>query len=175
MLGFGNTCLAPDTTNVPCDRDAYIYDRYASGLYRQALLTLDDAHLAEQVVCDVLVEECMRPPAPGSDEDNASYRLAVSAYWQCRELADGPARQDRRPAQRPSVRVVGCMNPGGLLSEKERAGLGLVLFGGLGYVQASRVLAISPSDMAALLRAVLRRLQLHRAPPCNPAQPGIQR
>src|ERR1700733_5110812 len=165
MSAFGNTCLAPDGTNVPRHRDAHIYDRYASGLYRQALLTLDDAQLAEQVVCDVLVEECIRPPAPGSDEENASFRLAVSAYWHCRELAGDPARQDRRPARRPgrrpSVRVVGCVDPGGLLSEKERAGLGLVLFGGLGYVQASRVLAISPSDMAALLRAVLRRLQPH--------------
>jgi hypothetical protein len=158
MLGFGNTCLAPETTNVPCDRDADIYDRYASGLYRQALLTLDDAHLAEQVVCDVLVDECTRTPAPGGDEDNASYRLAVSAYRRCRELAGGPARQDRRPGQRPSEHVVGCVDPGGLLSRKERGGLGLVLFGGLGYVQASRELAISPSDMAALLRAVLRRL-----------------
>ena len=163
MSAFGNTCLAPDGTNVPRHRDAHIYDRYASGLYRQALLTLDDAQLAEQVVCDVLVEECIRPPAPGSDEENASSRLAVSAYWHCRELAGDPARQHRRPRRRLSVRVVGCVDPGGLLSEKERAGLGLVLFGGLGYVQASRVLAISPSDMAALMRAVLRRLQLHRA------------
>jgi hypothetical protein len=169
MSAFGNTCLAPDGTNVPRHRDAHIYDRYASGLYRQALLTLDDAQLAEQVVCDVLVEECIRPPAPGSDEENASFRLAVSAYWHCRELAGDPARQDRRPGRRLSVRVVGCVDPGGLLSEKERAGLGLVLFGGLGYVQASRVLAISPSDMAALLRAVLRRLQPH------PTDDGRQR
>jgi hypothetical protein len=157
MLGFGNTCIASETTNVPCDRDADIYDRYASGLYRQALLTLEDAHLAEQVVCDVLVDECTRTPAPRGDEDNASYRLAVSAYRRCRELAGGPERQDRRP-ERPSERVVGCVDPGGLLSGKERGGLGLVLFGGLGYVQASRELAISPSEMAALLRAVLRRL-----------------
>jgi hypothetical protein len=167
MLALGNTCLAP----IPRHRDADIYDRHASRLYRQALLTLDDAYLAEQVVCDVLVEECMRPPAPGSDEDNASYRLAVSAYWRCRELADGPARQDRRPGQRPSVHVVGCMDPGGLLSEKERAGLGLVLFGGLGYIEASRVLAISPSDMVAVLRAVLHSLQLHgRATVCSEAR-----
>jgi hypothetical protein len=163
MLGFGNTSVAPDSANVPCNRDARIYDRYASGLYRQALLTLDDAQLAEQVVCDVLVEECMCPREPGTDEENASYRLAVSAYWHCREVADDPARQQRRPGRRPSGRVVGCVDPGGLLSEKERAGLGLVLFGGLECIQASRVLAISPSDMAALMRAVLRRLQLHRA------------
>jgi hypothetical protein len=159
MLALGNTCLAP----VARHRDAHIYDRYASALYRQALLTLDDAYLAEQVVCDVLVEECMRPPAPESDEDNAGCRLAVSAYWRCRELAADPARQDRQPGQRPSVHVVGCMDPGGLLSEKERAGLGLVLFGGLGYVEASRVLAISPSDMAGVLRTVLHGLQVHRA------------
>jgi hypothetical protein len=163
MLRFGNTCLAhaPVTADVPGDRDADIYDRYASGLYRQALLTLDDAHLAEQVVCDVLVDECTRTPAPGGDEDNATYRLAVSAYRHCRELA-GPARQDRRPGQRPSGRVAGCIDPGGLLSGKERGGLGLVLFGGLRYVQASRELGISASDMAALLHAVLHRLTASR-------------
>jgi hypothetical protein len=167
VLDFGNTCLAPVTTNVPCDRDAHIYDRYASGLYRQALLTLDDAHLAEQVVSDVLVDECMRPSAPGSD-DNASYRLAVSAYRHCRELTGGPARRDRRPGHRPSEHVVGCIDPGGLLSGKERGGLGLVLFGGLGYVQASRVLAISPSDMAALLCAVLHRAAIRDDAGCRP-------
>jgi hypothetical protein len=164
MLGPGNTCLAPDRANVPLHRDAHIYDRYASGVYRQALLTLNDAYLAEQVVCDVLVEECMRPGAPGSDEDNAGYRLAVSAYWRCRELAVGPGRQDRRSGQRPSVHVVGCMDPGGLLSQKERAGLGLVLFGGLGYVEASRVLAISPADMTAILCTVLRGLEARLRP-----------
>lgn len=158
MLGFGNNCLAPVTASVPYDRDAHFYDRYASGLYRQVLLTLDNAHLAEQVVCDVLVDECVRPRASEGEEDNAGYRLAVSAYQRCRELADGPSWQDRQAEQRSPERVTGCIDPDGLLSEKERAGLGLVLFGGLGYVQASRELAISPSDMAALLHTVLRRL-----------------
>jgi hypothetical protein len=41
---------------------------------------------------------------------------------------------------------------------KERGALGLALFGGLGYVQASHEVAISPLDMTALLRAVLHRL-----------------
>jgi hypothetical protein len=116
------------------------------------LLTLDDARLAEQVVCDVLVGEGVRPRASEGDEDNAGYRLAVSAYQRCRELADDPAWQDRQAEQRSPERVTGCIEPDGLLSEKERAGLGLVLFGGLGFVQASRELAIPPSDMAALLR-----------------------
>ena len=90
MLGSGNNLLAPATANVPNDRDAHFYDRHASGLYRQALLTLDDAHLAEQVVCDVLVDECVQPRASEGDEENVGYRLAVSAYQRCRELADGP-------------------------------------------------------------------------------------
>jgi hypothetical protein len=94
MLRFGNTCLAhaPVTADVPGDRDADIYDRYASGLYRQALLTLDDAHLAEQVVCDVLVEECSRTPAPG-----ATRTVRVIA-WRCRPTGiagNWPARRGR--------------------------------------------------------------------------------
>ena len=44
-----------------------------------------------------------------------------------------------------------------------------MLFGGLGYVQASRELAISPSDMAALLRAVLHRAAIRGdAESCRP-------
>jgi hypothetical protein len=49
------------------------------------------------------------------------------------------------------------------LSEKERGALGLVLFGGLGYVQASTVLGIGPRDMAALLRTVMSRLAISSA------------
>jgi hypothetical protein len=54
--------------------------------------------------------------------------------------------------------VAGCIDPCGLLSREERGALGLVLFGGLGYVQASHEVAISPLDMEALLREILHRL-----------------
>jgi hypothetical protein len=137
-------------------RDAKIYDHYAAGLYRQALLTLDDAGLAEQVVCDVLVDECVRPPQDAADvasAGNASHRLAVSAYWRCQELA-GPGRRDRPREQRPPESLAGCAGPCSL-SQKERGALGLILFGGLSYVQASRELAISPPEMADLSRAAL--------------------
>jgi hypothetical protein len=43
------------------------------------------------------------------------------------------------------------------LREKERGALRPALFGGLGYLRASRVLGIYPRDMAALLYAALRR------------------
>src|ERR1700730_18628288 len=63
----------------------------------------------------------------------------------------------RRPAPPPGD-VAGRADPGGLLSEKERGALGLVLIGGLDYVRASRVLGICPRDLAALLRTALLRL-----------------
>jgi hypothetical protein len=140
-------------------RDAEIYDHYAAGLYRQALLTLNDADLAEQVVCDVLVDECVRSPPDAADvasAGNASHRLAVSAYWRCQELA-GHGRRDHPREQRPSKSPADCAGPFSL-SRKERGALGLILFGGLSYVQASRELAISPPEMADLSRAALLRL-----------------
>ncbi len=45
-----------------------------------------------------------------------------------------------------------------LMLDNERGALGLVLCGGLGYVQAGTVLGIGPQDMAALLRTTMRRL-----------------
>jgi hypothetical protein len=145
------------TATAPRDRDADTYDRYAPGLYRQALLTLDDAGLAERVVFDVIVDECVRRPASAGQGGDAGHRLAVSAYRRCQELADGPAWRNRAAAQRPSRGVAGCTGSFGM-SRKERGALGLVLFGGLGCVQASRELAVSPADLAVLLRAVLHRL-----------------
>jgi hypothetical protein len=43
------------------------------------------------------------------------------------------------------------------LSARERGALELVLFGSLGYAGASRELAVPPRDLAAILRAALRR------------------
>lgn len=160
MLGSGKTSLARAsvTANEPGDPDADIYDRYAAGLYWQALLTLDDAGLAEQVVLDVIVDECTRVPASVRDADDASHRLPVSAYRRCRELARGPAWHHRSPGQRVSEGVAICIDPGWRLSRNERGALGLVLFGGLGYAEASHEVAISPPRMAAILQAVLHRL-----------------
>ena len=135
------------------DLDADIYDRHADGLYRQALLTLGDARMAEQVVCDVIVDECTRVPSSAGGAGDASYRLPVSAYRRCQELTCGPARHNRPPGWRVSGGVAGCIDPQEFLSREERGALGLVLFGGLGYVQASHEVAISPLDTAALLRA----------------------
>jgi hypothetical protein len=158
MLGLGKT----DAVGVPATasrtRRQALYQRHAVALYRQALLMLDDSALAEGVVCDVIVDECALVPAQEHGEDEARYRLARSVFRRSQQLAAGPARQDRRPPQRPSLRVARGIDPGGILSQKERGALGLVLCGGLGYVQASTVLRIGPHDMAALLRTTMRRL-----------------
>jgi hypothetical protein len=158
MFGPGKANRARGPVAARCDSGADIYDRHADGLYRQALLTLGDAGLAEQVVCDVIVDECTRVPSSAGGTGDASYRLPVSAYRRCRELAHGPSWHNRPPGQRVAGGVARCIDPCGLLSWEERGALGLVLFGGLGYLQASHEVAISPLDTAALLRAVLHRL-----------------
>jgi hypothetical protein len=140
--------------------DERTYDDYAAGLYQQALLTLGDAGLAEQVVCDVLVGECVRPGPPADDSGDARSRLAMSAYWRCQDLAAAAERTDQ-PAQQPlpdgGAGGAGCAGLRGL-SVQERGALGLVTFGGLGYVQAGRELSISALSMATMLRAALRRM-----------------
>jgi hypothetical protein len=158
MLRPGRADRARASVTARCDPHADIYDRYADGLYRQALLTLGDGGLAEQVVSDVIVDECTRVPSSAGGTGDASYRLPVSAYRRCQELAHGPSWHNLPPGRRLSGGLAGCIDPCGLLSWEERGALGLVLFGGLGYVQASHEVAISPLDTAALLRAVLHRL-----------------
>lgn len=158
MLGPGQADLSRASVTARCEPDADIYDRHADGLYRQALLSLGDAGLAGQVVCDVIVDECTRVPASAHGAGDVSYRLPVSAYRRCRELACRPAWHNRPPGRRVSAGVVGCIDPRGLLSREERGALGLVLFGGLGCVQASHEVGISPLDTVALLRALLHRL-----------------
>src|ERR1700743_2846407 len=124
------------------DRAADLYDRYAAGLYRQALLTLDDADLAERAVCDVILAECRRPPETANDRDDTNRRLAVSAHRRCRELAGSVDSSARR---------------GGFLSQEERGVLGLVLFGRLERGQACRELMMSPADLAVLLHTALHK------------------
>jgi hypothetical protein len=161
MLGLGKsgTVRGCATGSPARSRGADLYDRYAAGLYRQALLALGDPAAAEQVVCEVIAGECALVSAPGHGEDDTRYRLAQSAFLRCQALAAAaPEQQDRHPGQRSSVHAAGPADPGGLLSRTERGALGLVLFGGLGYARASTVLGIRPRDMAALLRTALLRL-----------------
>jgi hypothetical protein len=139
--------------------DAQIYDQHAAGLYRQALLTLHDARLAEQVVTDVIVDECTRPPARRTDAD-VSFRLAVSAYRRCQELSADPGWPGWHasdPTPEPSGSGAGGIEPG-ILGTRERAALALVLFGGLSHAQVCVVLAMPGQDVTALLRRVLHTL-----------------
>jgi hypothetical protein len=133
-------------------RDQDTYDRHAGSLYRQAFLTTDDSEMAEQVVSDVIVEECVWPPAAVRGQD-AGRRLAVSAYRRCMELAGGPAPESRISARRTGGSA-GRIGPGGL-SVRERGVLGLVVFGALGYRQVGVELGLSASEVSALLRAAL--------------------
>jgi hypothetical protein len=149
--GPGVACgLVPDTAAGHKDEDTY--DRHAGNLYRQALFTLDDTEMAEQVVSDVIVEECMRPVGAVSGQD-AGRRLAISAYQRCMGLAGGAASASGLPMGRKGD-VAGCAGPGGL-SVRERGVLGLVFFGALGYRLADVDLGISAPDVAVLLRAAL--------------------
>jgi hypothetical protein len=161
MLGLSKPAVrvsVPNSPNSP-GRTQDLYQRYAAALYRQALLTLDDRALAQQVVCDAIVEECAAAPGPGPDEDEARCRLAESVFRHCQQQSvAAPAGRDRRHSERHSPSVVERIDPGRVLSRPEREALGLVLFGGLGYVRAGRALGIDPHDMAVLLRAVLLKL-----------------
>jgi hypothetical protein len=173
MLGPVNANRARASVTARCDPDADIYDRHAAGLYKQALLTLGDAGLAEQVVSDVIVDECTRVPSSADGIGDVSYRLPVLAYRRCQELAHGPSWHNRPTGRRVSGGLAGCIDPCGLLSWEERGALGLVLFGGLGYVQASHEVAIPPPDTAALLRAILHRLS--RSPTTGRPSPATSR
>ena len=75
-------------------RSTDMYQRYASGLYRQAFLTLGDSALAVHVVRDVIADECALPPSPEFGEDDARHRLAESVFRRCQQLAADRARRD---------------------------------------------------------------------------------
>ena len=142
---LGHTAAAPT-------RDEAVYDQHAARMYQQALLTLGDAGLAEQVVSDVITEECLRP---ARDLDGAQYRLGIAVRRRCQQLATDPAWWNRISdalAGQP-----GCISPA-RLGVRERAALALVIFGQLGYAEAADEMAIPASDMAALLLAVLHKL-----------------
>ena len=59
-------------------RSRDIYQGCASGLYRQAFLTLGGTALAVGVVSDVIADECALAPARGCGEDDVRHRLAES-------------------------------------------------------------------------------------------------
>jgi len=70
-------------------RDADLYRRYATGLYRQALLTRGDPVLADYDVCDVIVDECALARIPERGEDDARYRRTESVLRRGQQLAAG--------------------------------------------------------------------------------------
>ena len=81
MLGLGKTgtVRAPDADGSARSQD--IYQRYAAAryrqaLYRQALLTPDNSAWAENVVCDVIVNESALALMPEPGEHDERYRLA---------------------------------------------------------------------------------------------------
>ena|SRR5579863_3217674 len=164
MIGLGKTRTAGAPAAAAASRACRetIYQRHAAALYQQALLMLDDSALAENIVCDAIADECAQAPAQEHRDDQTRYRLARSVFRRCQQLAVRPARH-RLPPPQPSSSVAGRIDPGGVLSEKERAALGLVLCARLGYVQASTVLRIGPHDMAGLLRTVMRKLAISPA------------
>lgn len=70
-------------------RSTDIYQRYAAGLYRQAL-TLGDSALAEHVIRDVIADERAPAPAPGVAETkhDTGYVRASSVPGSCpRDMA----------------------------------------------------------------------------------------
>jgi hypothetical protein len=137
MLGWGKTGTVDASATVSPARSQEIYQRYAVALYRQALLNLDDPAPAGHVVGDPIVNDCALAAMPERGEDDARYRLAELVFRRSRQLAAGLAQPDRRSGQ---------------------GALGLVLSGGLGHIRVSAVLGIHPREMAALLRAVVRKL-----------------
>ncbi len=158
MTGYGGRALGQVVAPASPSPDEAVYDRHATRLYRQALLTLGDAGLAEQVVSDVITEECLRRAPP--DPDGERYRLGVSVRRRCHELATDPAWWNRL-SDPPGL--PGCTAPAGV-SVRERAALALVIFGHLGYAEAAGELAMAPAEMAALLLAVLHKLATASAP-----------
>ena len=102
MPGSGNKSTIRTLLTACPVRSGDVYQRYVSGLYRQALLTLGDSALAVRVVSDVIADECALAPAQGRDDD-VRHRLAESVFRRCQELAFDPARRDCRPEEQQKV------------------------------------------------------------------------
>jgi hypothetical protein len=156
MLGTLRKNLVPvQGSGMAPDRAAAVYDRHAPGLYQQALLTLGRRDLAEQVVSDIVVAECTRFGAAEGDVAVVGRRLAVAAYWRCLELAGGPVSRLLTP---PWPALTGLAGPdaAGRLA-RFRGALALMVFGGLGWYEASQEAAVSPADLTTAAHAALRQ------------------
>ena len=80
MLGLGKTGTVRPSAAGSSGHSRDIYRRYAVALYTQALLTVDDPALAEQVVYDVAVNECALALVRERGEDNARHRRVLGIY-----------------------------------------------------------------------------------------------
>ena len=71
MLGWGKTeaVRAFVAARSARNQDADLYRRYATALYRQALLTRGDPALAERIGCDVIVNEAALARISGREDD----------------------------------------------------------------------------------------------------------
>ena len=77
MLGLSKTGTVRASAAASSGRSRDIYRRYAVTLCKQALLTADDLASAEQVVCDVAVNERALALVPERGEDNARHRSVL--------------------------------------------------------------------------------------------------
>jgi hypothetical protein len=80
MLGLGKTGAVRASAAASSGRSRDIYRHYAVTLYTQALLTVDDPASAEQVVCDVAVNERALALVPERGEDDARHRRVPGIY-----------------------------------------------------------------------------------------------
>ena len=80
MLGLGKTGTVRPSAAGSSGHSRDIYRRYAVALYTQALLTVDDPALAEQVVYDVAVNECALALVPERGKDDARHRRVLGIY-----------------------------------------------------------------------------------------------
>src|ERR1700729_3880622 len=99
MLGLGKTGRVRTSVTASSPQCRGIYQRYAASLYRQALLTHLDPVPAEQVVCDVFVNEHALALLPEHGESDARYRRqsrssgAFGSWWLAwRAAVAGPPR-----------------------------------------------------------------------------------
>jgi hypothetical protein len=90
MLGLVKNGTVGVFARASSARSRDIYQRYATGLYLQAFLTLGDSALAEHVTREVLVDECALAPVAGQGEDDIRHRLAESVFRRCQQLAAEP-------------------------------------------------------------------------------------
>ncbi len=101
MLGSGQTGAVRAYAAARSARSQDVYQHYAAGLYRQALLNLDGPAMAEYDVCDVIVNESALARVPERGEDDTRYCLVQLVFRRCQQLVTGPAQQ-ARPGQRPA-------------------------------------------------------------------------